>query len=297
MVEQITKQQEPTQTKDFSFETELVKLAAFLPGSDDEVVPVGCKQGVMRMDTREVISTVGLDYNLVSHKEAVSFYEKMFKRNDIEFERKGAYVLQNGCTMFVRYALPEERDIFKYSKTKKRKKGDIVSLGFDLKNSLNGTTKLTFQVNALRLTCLNGMTTPHNIAGNSFTHRGHTHFSDKCEEIEELLSTFDDEVLPMWGRFMDTRISLEDAQRHLQTLNVPNKHRTAMWGQFEIADEHNYWDLYNSVTNRTTHSIAERNYGTAITVSNQSYRLLSNSLTGRIQNPFKKDIDITFMEV
>jgi len=285
-------QKKQTQTEFFRFPVELVPLEGIYEGKR---YPAEDKQGVMRLDTHDIISVVGPDYKLVSHGETVDYFEAVLKKNGIKAKRGFARVLQRGSNLYLSYTLPEERDIMKYSKGRKRRKGDIVQLGFDMKNSMDGSLKLNFGVNAVRLSCTNGLTTSDNIAGTSMVHRGSGEVADRCKEIEELTRIFDQEVLPMWGMFVDKEVDKDTAARFLQTLRASDKDRLFMYDQFVNGEEHTYWTLYNAVTYRSTHHISTRNYGSALTMSNQAYRLLSANIQhGQfIYNPKKT---VTFLD-
>lgn len=281
-----------TQTEFFRFPVELVPMHGTYEGRS---YPAEDKQGVMRLDTHQIISVVGPDYKLVSHGETVDYFEAVLKKNSIKAKRGIARVLQRGSNLYLAYTLPDERDIMGYSKGHKRRKGDIVQLGFDLKNSMDGSIKLNFGVNALRLSCTNGLTTPDNIAGTSMIHRGSGEIADRRKEIEELTRIFDQEVLPMWGKFVDKLVDKDTVARFLQTLRASDKDRLFMYDQFLKGEEKTFWTLYNVVTYRSTHYISTRNYGSALTMNNQAYRLLSaNILHGQlIYNPKRS---VTFLD-
>lgn len=281
-----------TQTDFYRFPVELVPMYGEYEGRQ---FPAEDKQGVMRLDTNDIISVVGPDYKLVSHGETVDYFESVLKKNGIKATRGEAFVLQKGSNLYLSYSLPDERDIMKYAKARKKRKGDIVQLGFSLKNSMDGSLKLNFGVNATRLVCTNGLTTADNIAGTSMIHRGSGEVADRCKEIEELTRIFDQEVLPMWGMFVDKPVDKDTAARFLQTLRASNKDRLFMYDMFLKGEEQTFWTLYNVVTFRSTHHISTRNYGSAITMSNQAYRLLSANISHG-QLPYNPKRNVTFLD-
>lgn len=292
-IQPLSKEERPTQTEVFRFPVELIPLSGDLDGRP---IPCDHRQGVIRLDTREIISVVGMDYKLVSHSETVDFFESVLKKNGIKAVPIKSRVLQRGCNLYRHYLLPEERDILDYSSKKRgRRKGDIVQLGFDLRNSMDGSTKVSFSVHALRLICTNGLTTPAAIGGSSMVHRGANEVPDKCKEIDDIVHLFDKEILPLWGKFVDIPVDKDTAAKFLQTLRTSDKDRLFMYEKFLGESEQTYWTLYNAVTLRTTHQIADRNYGTAMTIGNQAFRLLSAGCT-KGQLIFNPKKNVTFLD-
>jgi hypothetical protein len=269
--------EQSTQTEDFRFPVELIPMQGVLPRGKTVDAPM--RQGVYRKDTKEIITTVGGAYHLVPHTKAVDFFEEAFHNNGIDAERVNTSVLRNGQVLYARYLMPEERDVSDYA-SNGRRKGDVLRVGFILRNSLDGSCKLKFMTDAERLACSNGMTTSHVIAGTSMIHRGDQPMEERCAEVNELLDIFDNEVLPTFGEFMDQKVTKDDARKFFATLNVADKHRLRIYERFIESKDLTFWGAFNAVTAQASHVIQHFNFGKSRQVSAQAFKLLWGGLHG-----------------
>jgi hypothetical protein len=126
-------------------------------------------RAVVRQDTNEPIGVVSTRYRLITHSQALDYvspFTKALGNAETKF-----FLEKNGARLVARYTYFDRTVPI-------RTVGDTVALRVDVINSYDGSEPLRFNIGALVLRCLNGMTAVAEAIGLRFRHIGDESLSD-----------------------------------------------------------------------------------------------------------------------
>jgi len=159
-IAQKTKQTKPMRNnQNPNFSTELVDTnirqsceadfqVEIVPLFQADGLPTGLK-ATRRTDLGKVFASVGNQYAVVQNSELMNKAEPQFIQKLGDFNKK-VYLVDEGQRTYIRY------DFKNYGFTNK-KVGDH-QIRFELRNSFDGSTKVSLALSLLRVVCSNGMT-------------------------------------------------------------------------------------------------------------------------------------------
>jgi hypothetical protein len=108
--------------------------------------------GTVRKDTGDVLGVFSERYSVVQNDEAVKIVEEAFETHGMSHYKKTPRVTRNGSAMFISYDFTDIKHIHEVPKV-----GDKLGISLLLKNSFDGSQKLSFELGFIRLVCSNGM--------------------------------------------------------------------------------------------------------------------------------------------
>lgn len=209
------------------------------------------KDAIVRKDTGAMLGVVGKTYPLMEHKTALGSVTEAVKTLGDGFELKKLCVTGNGAKMFAHLEGKREYDI----SSGVRKVGDLIRPVLILINSINGSTKLGFKIGAMRLVCLNGMTSAITMANISVRHTSGVNFDEVLSRGAEALQTFEHRSIPKWQHMMVTPVNREFAIKQLsdKRLGIPDAVNKRVIELHREESTETLWDLYNQYTHFLTH--------------------------------------------
>jgi len=193
----------------------------------------------------------GLSFRLIPNEIALEVANKTaekhgFKQDKVEFGKDGLSV----------YASYVSND-----KPKEVKVGDMVAVGFQMKNSIDGSAGYRYSGYTLRLACSNGMTVPEN---------RNTVIMAKMADIKDLLGEADMVIEPLLGGLEEqiatyrkwTQINIDMRLANILAASLPKKYlpfvefakKTRAVVGFQ---QMNVWSAFNSITDPLTHQKLE----------------------------------------
>lgn len=253
---------QPT-SANFDFPVKLESVS--VPSLDGEGFVTDDKFKVTRrMDTGALLGQVRADYGLVQTSELVDMVEESFGNKGLtDFERK-AVVARGGARTYIQYDFKNQvREI----KSADRKVGDEVGLRLTLNNSYDGTCRISFALGALRLTCLNGMTTLDREHELTRKHTKNISTAFISEGLGFALLSFESQVVKFQD-LADKELTHEQGFLVLNNL-VKSKVITErvrkgiaqIWENPRKADEaRNLWNLNNAATDYLTHQVNDERF-------------------------------------
>src|SRR4030043_391227 len=120
--------------------------------------PMGKDTGfdtIYRSDNGTNLGVVSREYQLISHKEAVTTILGEFSRKKVPIEPISIEVSDHGAKLFASYRVKRESDVGIAVKSDK-KVGDLVSPGFMIVNSYDRSFRFSLKAFVHRLICSNG---------------------------------------------------------------------------------------------------------------------------------------------
>ena len=249
-------------TSDWNYEVEKVKC----------MTPEGHFTGdymTRRVDgqgpNRGVLKTgVSKDYNVVQNREVMEPVQNVLADLGLEPTKTSYYVMNNGARFKARFE-------FKDTQIEIPKVGDTLGFRLDLDNSFNLMHRIRTMGGGLRLVCTNGMTTLDKEHGISCKHSNKFSVNNIVRAVEGALEAFQDLGKPdnPFTLMASREVSQEQGLNILQNLTnkgtiseVRREGIARIWnGPTHQEDEsRNLYNLLNSVTQFTTHEVAETNF-------------------------------------
>jgi hypothetical protein len=208
-------------------------------------------KAIVDVDTDEIISVVGMGYNLVQNSEIIPQYERAIARSNLNtdgMERKIDYS-HDGARTVVSYRFPAHRIAVK--------EGDEMDLMITVLNSYDGSWKFMSMVGAFRLLCTNGQ-----IIGDSFSsyYGKHTKSLDVDYAINKLEYSLEVYLrnVELWKQYPTSKITIKQANDILLVLAKDNiklmEELNSTYQKYVFEMGHNLWALFNTLTDWSTHS-------------------------------------------
>lgn len=228
-----------TKTKKYDFPVSLLPLKT----SNGIEVP---NQAVYRSDTKKVIAVVGGDYHLIRHKKVIDDLESELP---IITGTKKIQLCKDGAYLFVNYESNKIEPV-------EPRKGDIVKFGIQIFNSYNGRIPLGMRLYALRLKCLNGMTSPQNISALHVRHLEGANIVGAREEFIKKITEFQ-KFAPVWTKWAHTKAPKGRVDTFLkQHLNKGAKE--IVEAKYQSEQDDTLWGVFNALTYFGTHVVQVR---------------------------------------
>ncbi len=203
-------------------------------------------RAVYRSDTKKVIAVVGADYHLISHKKVLDQLEGTLPiltgTRKISLCKQGNYMFANYESNKIDSAEP--------------RKGDIVKFGIQIFNSYNGRLPLGMRLYALRLKCLNGMTSPQSISSLHVRHIEGANIVGAREVFMKKIEAFQ-KFSPIWTKWANTKCPKGRMDTFLKS--YLNKGAREIVENKYVADQDDtLWGLFNALTYFGTHIVQVR---------------------------------------
>lgn len=231
-----------------------------VPLYTSEGIPANC-WGNQRCDNGAIIGKVSEKYGIIQNDDFEHRILNGFAQNGLTPSGFESIVTRMGARAHLCYDFQTE----KFDVTKK---GDTVALRITAKNSFDGTSRSSVSVGALRLVCLNGMTSFREDVFMSVRHTQSVNANFVVGIIQQAMSE--------WSHLRDSLMSLAicditQEQGFNAIENMVNrgilgaslrKQVHEVWEQPSYAEDRtrNLWNLYNAHTQVLTHNHGSHKY-------------------------------------
>ena len=235
---------------------------------------------IVKDDDGTAFKPVGKDYQLVQHPEAFKTAEKIISQSGLDttdMTRKFS-TSHNGARAFGYYTFPQHREEITV--------GDEIELQLLVRNSIDGSMRFAIEYGALRLTCLNGMTSLGTIGKFKRKHTKYLNIHDAIEPLTNVIDVYHSSI-ETWKKWTGVFCTDAEAIKYIaDAVATPEikKHVNAMidtprfngdveyllwdrqfsrayqlkdvWGEYKKYRKDmgsTLWAVYNSLTHWATH--------------------------------------------
>ena len=234
--------------------------------------------GNRRTDTKQVLGVCTERYSLVQNKPLIETVENAFADNGLgNFDRK-SYVMRDGARVYVQYD-------FRNQLTKLPKVGDDIGMRLTLHNSFDRSCRVSFEMGMLRLVCTNGMKTLGDEYSITQKHSDNLDMAKLVDVIKGSIQGFN-KGTEVFARLAERSIGNDEGNVILDNLtkrkviaerNV-DKIKILWNGPKRPEDKaRNLWNLYNAITEFTTHQIEPTSYELAARINKGSLHALNRA--------------------
>ena len=218
-----------------------------------------------RVDTGQVLKVgVSKDYNVVNNRDIVNPVQEVLADLGLEPTKVSHYVMGGGARYKARFE-------FKDTQIELPKVGDAMGFRLDLDNSFNLMHRIRTMGGGLRLVCTNGMTTLDKEHGISCKHSNKFSVKNIVHAVEDALEAFQDlgKADNPFTLMASREVTQEQGLNILQNLTskgtiseVRREGIARIWNgpDYREDEARNLYNLLNSVTQFTTHEVAETNF-------------------------------------
>lgn len=214
--------------------------------------------GNQRVDTGVIIGVTSERYGIVQNAAFTDSIENGFRDIGLSFSKRDAIVTRWGARSHIEYEFN--------TRTAVVAKGDTVALRIIARNSFDGTSKSSISVGAVRLVCLNGMTSFKQDLTMSVRHTTNVSPAFVNQVLQQAMTQWS-ELNDVWANM--ARVSLTQHEGYTIIDNLMKRGIYAERFAKSVADvwaapsyredeARNIWNLYNAHTQVLTH-----NYGIA----------------------------------
>lgn len=209
------------------------------------------REAVVRTDTNEVLGVVSKTYGLLEHQVGLRDALKAVEKLNQGFVLKKLVTSGNGARM---YAHIEGTKEYNLGRTE-RMVGDLIRPVLILQNSIDGSTRFGFRIGAMRLICLNGMTSAVTFSSIFTKHTSGVDFDAILASGSDALHQFEERSIPTWKHMMVTPLNKEFAIQQLtdKKLGIPDMVNKRVIELTREDSTDTLWDLYNKYTYHLTH--------------------------------------------
>ena len=228
------------------------------------------KKCIMRTDINQVLGVHGSKYKAVSHDDVVNSILDAVTEADLSGDYTvDVTVLENGKKL--------RGEILFNDLVVEPAVGDFTKFKVDFFNSYDASWSFSQAASGLRLWCLNGCTSPHDIARTRYKHTASINVEGSAAKIENGLRHFFDRKAE-WQDWMATKVTKDMAETffkqtvakrftHQQQVTKSNEKQLenllTIWSNEAAALGANKWALYNALTYWATHTSDMRSPHTA----------------------------------
>jgi len=216
--------------------------------------------GNQRTDTGVIIGVTSERYGIVQNSAFTDSIENGFRDVGLSFSKRDAIVTRWGARSHIEYEFN--------TRTAVVAKGDTVALRIIARNSFDGTSKSSISVGAVRLVCLNGMTSFKQDLSMSVRHTTNVSPAFVNQVLQQAMSEWA-ELNNVWANM--TRVSLTQQQGYTIIDNLTKrgiyaerfaKAVTDVWARPSYREDEgrNIWNLYNAHTQVLTHNYGIQKY-------------------------------------
>ena len=279
-----------------------------------EKVPVFTPEGentgsfMTRRTDNGTILKVGVtkDYNVVNNAQVVDPVKDVLADLGLEATSEKYYVMNDGARFKARFEFKDEQ-------IEIPQVGDVLGFRLDVDNSFNLMHRIRTIGGALRLACLNGMTTLDKEHGISAKHSNKFSIDSVIKAVRDSLTAFKalGDKNNIFTRMAGVNVSQEKGLNVLQNLTdkgtiseVRREGIARIWNNpsHEEDSERNLYNLLNATTQFATHEVAETHFEMSEKLTNNITKLFSkavdneSSLNLLWKEPKKKEVVVTVTE-
>lgn len=238
-------------------------------------IEVPNRRAIIRGDTNEVVGTVGSNYKVLSHSDALDpILDRLKEKGQQTFKR--VLLPDNGARMFASIYFPNKEASIGSS-------GDKYWPGITVVNSLDGTLRYHLEASIYRLICTNGMRVPMVIKNLTSVHSKNKDYS---EMVEGIMNVIDGEHFINFNKWANKSIKESDIGKRVDYIlkhpkvNFPARYKDLV--EFEISRELNngpmtVWGLYNAFHSVIEHHLVREKgkYNRARALDENLYKFFS----------------------
>jgi len=211
---------------------------------------------IRRKDNGIVLGVVGEDYELLTHKNAVSGAEKTLNKLG-KWELQKFFTANDGARLYAQYNFPEK----KYTVGNLLDgRPDDVCISLTMTNSYDGLLKFGFILGAYRFICANGLKIGHDIFS---IRRRHTSGLDPdaiFEKANESFSYFETKTYPKYLEL--SKIEVESPKLYLEHMKEDKVLPVRLIDKVAekaVEKATNEWGIYNEFTRFLSHDYNKSN--------------------------------------
>jgi hypothetical protein len=214
--------------------------------------------GNQRSDTGVIIGVTSERYGIVQNAAFTDSIENGFRDIGLSFSKRDAIVTRWGARSHIEYEFN--------TRTAVVAKGDTVALRIIARNSFDGTSKSSISVGAVRLVCLNGMTSFKQDLSMSVRHTTNVSPAFVNQVLQQAMSEWA-ELNNVWSNMARVPLTQHEGYAIIDNLTKRGiyaerfaKSVADVWAapSYREDEGRNIWNLYNAHTQVLTH-----NYGIA----------------------------------
>jgi len=214
--------------------------------------------GNQRTDTGVIIGVTSERYGIVQNSAFTDSIENGFRDIGLSYTKRDAIVTRWGARSHIEYEFNTRTAIVA--------KGDTVALRIIARNSFDGTSKSSISVGAVRLVCLNGMTSFKQDLSMSVRHTTNVSPAFVNQVLQQAMSEWA-ELNNVWANMARINVTQQQGYTIIDNLTKRGiyaerfaKAVTDVWARPSYREDEgrNIWNLYNAHTQVLTH-----NYGIA----------------------------------
>lgn len=216
--------------------------------------------GNQRTDNGIIIGVTSERYGIVQNSAFTDSIETGFHSLGLEPSKREAIVTRWGARSHIEYEFN--------TRTAQPAKGDTVALRIIARNSFDGTSKSSISVGAVRLVCLNGMTSFRQDLSMSVRHTTNVSPAFVTRVLQQAMDEWS-ELNQVWANM--SRVSLSQQQGYTIIENLTKrgiyaerfaKAVTDVWANptYREDEARNIWNLYNAHTQVLTHNYGVQKY-------------------------------------
>jgi hypothetical protein len=210
------------------------------------------RDAIVRVDGQEpeVLGYVGTDYNLIRHEDALTAAFEALNSLGVPYEIAKVQLDRGGARMYTQ---------FKFNKSYEIGQGDVLNPILTLVNGIDGYNALGFDLESIRLVCMNLARASAKDVSQKFMHAPSLDVAALKIIAEKSINQFENTMVPLYKKMASTEIT-KDAAIRAVAFAVDNNILPANVGQFAkhcvesdraIETEgirRTMWALFNSFT-------------------------------------------------
>lgn len=210
------------------------------------------REAVIRTDGDKpvILGYVSPDYNLITHTEALEAAFTAMDNMGVDYELASLHLDRNGAKMYAQFKFLKQYDITK---------GDVLNPVLTLVNGLDGYNALGFDLESIRLVCLNLARSAMKDVSQRFMHSRSADPAQLASIASKSLEQFEARIIPMYRNLAATSVTKELSVKAIAVavqdgavpLNVANfaKHCVESDRAIDIEGvNRSMWSLFNSFT-------------------------------------------------
>ncbi len=216
--------------------------------------------GNQRTDNGVIIGVTSDRYGIVQNADFTNAIEKGFREIGLAFTERESIVTRWGARSHIEYEFN--------TRTAVVAKGDVVALRIIARNSFDGTSKSSISVGAVRLVCLNGMTSFRQDLSMSVRHTTNVTPQFVVNVLHQAMDEWS-ELNGVWSSMARVPVSQEQGFTIIDNLTKRGvyaerfaKAVTDVWSRptYREDEARNIWNLYNAHTQVLTHNYGIQKY-------------------------------------
>ncbi len=216
--------------------------------------------GNQRTDNGVIIGVTSDRYGIVQNADFTTAIETGFREIGLSFSKRDAVVTRWGARSHIEYEFN--------TRTAVVAKGDTVALRIIARNSFDGTSKSSISVGAVRLVCLNGMTSFRQDLSMSVRHTTNVTPQFVVNVLHQAMDEWT-ELNAVWSNMARVPVSQQQGYTIIENLTKRGiyaerfaKAVTDVWSRptYREDEARNIWNLYNAHTQVLTHNYGIQKY-------------------------------------